>query len=188
MPDILPEAPAEIVCVKGFNLDWTCRGYQYALGQTYEHEGAVKPCESGFHACEYPLDMLGYYPPATSRYALVTLDGETARHQGDTKVAGARITIDAEIHLPELIERAVKWVFDRAKPEKGSQATGVSGAAMASGHGGRVMGKAGNALFLTERAEDGEITHVWAGIVGRDGIEEDVWYTLKGGKPVKEED
>lgn len=48
----------------------------------------------------------------------------------------------------------------------------------------RAMGKNGNALFLVERNEAYEIINVWAGIVGKDGTEEDVWYTLVDGKPV----
>jgi hypothetical protein len=56
---------------------------------------------------------------------------------------------------------------------------------MASGHYGRVMGKDGNALFLVYRDGDtGEICHTWAGIVGRDGIKAEIWYTLDAaGKP-----
>ena len=126
----------EVLTVKGFNQDWTCRGFQFEIGNTYEHKGKVQACASGFHACEYPLDVLSYYVPATSRYALVRQSGQLARHDGDTKIASARITIDAEIKLPDLIDRAIKWVFDRAKPESGSQATGYGGAASATGDGG----------------------------------------------------
>ena len=48
---------------KGFNKDMTCRGFQYEEGKEYETDKA-KACNSGFHACEYPLDVLGYYNPA----------------------------------------------------------------------------------------------------------------------------
>ena len=131
-----PVATAETVtCVKGFDQNLRCRDFQFEVGKTYEHSGAVKICASGFHACEYPLDVLGYYPPATSRYAVVEQSGQLARHDDDTKVVSARIEIKAEIALTSLIERAVKWVFDRAKPE-GEHATGVSGAASATGVSG----------------------------------------------------
>jgi hypothetical protein len=46
------------------------------------------------------------------------------------------------------------------------------------------MGAVGNALFLVERDGNYDIVNVWAGIVGKNGIEPGTWYTLKNGKPV----
>jgi hypothetical protein len=40
---------------KGFNKDLTCRGYQYEEGKEFHTERA-ECCDTGFHACEYPLD------------------------------------------------------------------------------------------------------------------------------------
>ena len=228
------EAVETVVSIKGFDLNWQCRGFQYEIGKTYEMDGPIDACERGFHAIEgYPLEVFDYYPPSTSRYAEVLQSGDLARHSDDSKLASAKIAISAEIHLHDLIQRAVKWVFDRAKPEgEGSQATGdrgaasatgrqgaasatgeqgaasatgeqgaasatgwqgaasatgwlgaasatgAQGAAMSCGFYGRARGADGNALFLTRRADDGMITHVWAGIVGRDGVQADTWYTL----------
>jgi hypothetical protein len=47
------------------------------------------------------------------------------------------------------------------------------------------MGKDGNALFLVERDDEWQIMAVWSGIVGRDGIKPDTWYTLRNGSPVE---
>ena len=52
---------------KGFNEDMTCRGKQYEEGKEYEEQNA-EACECGMHACEYPLDCFGYYPPGSSVY------------------------------------------------------------------------------------------------------------------------
>ena len=246
-----------VVTVKGFDKNLRCKGFQFEIGKTYEHEGAVVICQSGFHGIEgHPLQVLRYYSPATSRYAVATQSGSLARDSEDSKIVSAKIIIDAEIALPALIERAVKWVFDRVKPEAkadephgaatasgyfgaatasgnygaatasgnygaatasgnsgaatasgysgaatasgyygaatasgnsgAATASGNSGAATASGDYGKARGKDGCALFLAYRDQNRKIIHVWAGIVGQDGIEAMVWYKLdKNGKPVK---
>ena len=118
---------------KGFDQNLQCRGYQFEIGKTYEHEGEVEACKGGFHACEHPLNVFDYYPPSSSRYARVVQTGPLSRNGDDTKVASAKITIEAELRLPDLVQEAVKWVFDRAKWVGGSVATGVNEAATASG-------------------------------------------------------
>lgn len=54
-------------CYKGFDKDLKCRDFQYEIGKEYEEERA-EICDTGFHACENPLDVFGYYAPADSRY------------------------------------------------------------------------------------------------------------------------
>ncbi|HHF1580491.1 TPA: hypothetical protein ACPJAR_000999 [Haemophilus influenzae] len=131
----MAEENKEIIAYKGFNQDWACRGYQYEIGKTYEHKGNVKACESGFHACEYPLDVLSYYSPAVSKFAVVKMSGETSKDSDDTKIASAKITIETEINLPEMIKKAVEWIkgkvdWDAAKVSN----TGVQSAATNTGY------------------------------------------------------
>ena len=140
------EKPQAVIAYKGFDLNLRCRDFQYKVGETYTHAGKVERCSGGFHACEHPLDVFGYYSPASSRFALVELSGDLSREQdGDTKIAAGRITIKGELKLPDVIAAAVKYVFDRAKSTKNgtndeesgaASATGYSGAASATGHSG----------------------------------------------------
>ena len=178
-------AEVVVIAYKGFSQDWKYRDFQYAVGGTYTHEGKVAACKSGYHACEYPLDVLSYYAPNASRFAIVEQSGTLARHDEDSKIASSKITIKGEIGLSGLIKAAIEYTFSRAKPEGGASATGTRGAASATGYAGRVMGAAGCALFLVERDPSYKIVSTWAGIVGRDGIKPNVWYTLRGGKPVE---
>jgi len=103
-----------IVTYKGFNKDLQCRDYQFAIGETYHHEGKVEACGSGFHACECPFDVFGYYPPADSRFAETISFGVTDREEdGDTKIASASITIKAELTLPQFIQRGIDWIWSK---------------------------------------------------------------------------
>jgi hypothetical protein len=103
-----------ILAVKGFDSNLQCRGYQFKIGKKYKHEGSVERCSSGFHSCEAPLDVFGYYPPAGSRYALVEVSGKIDREtDGDTKIASAEIHIKAELKIPELVSRAIDYIMAR---------------------------------------------------------------------------
>jgi hypothetical protein len=114
-----------VTAFKGFSKSLRCRGFQFEVGKTYEHEGEVKACASGFHSCEYPLDVFNYYKPADSRFAVVKASGQISRHDGDSKVASATLTVEAEIGLPVLVARAVDWVM--GKLDKSIEQTLVTG-------------------------------------------------------------
>ncbi|EDO6365194.1 hypothetical protein C2929_08835 [Salmonella enterica] len=104
----------EIVTFKGFNKDLTCRDFQFAIGETFHHDGKVEACGSGFHACECPFDVFSYYPPAESRYAETISFGVIDREEeGDTKIASASITIKAELTLPQFIQRGIEWIWSK---------------------------------------------------------------------------
>ena len=128
-----------VVAYKGFGQDWKCRDFQYEVGKGYEHSGKAQACESGFHACEHPLDVFGYYPPAGSRFAIVEQSGELSRHESDSKVASSKITIKAEIDFAGLIKAAIEYTTSRCKPvdpTSPASATGDWGAASATGDRG----------------------------------------------------
>ena len=121
----MTEQTTPIVAYKGFDRNLQCHGFQFEVGKTYEHQGKVKACESGFHSCEFPLHIFSYYPPADSRFAVVTASGQIRRHDGDSKVASAALTVEAEIGLLVLVARAVGWVM--GKLDKTIEQTLVTG-------------------------------------------------------------
>ena len=134
---------------KGFNKDMTCRGFQFKEGETY-HEDEAKLCNSGFHACEDPLDCFGYYAPVNSIYREVEMDDVTDEHEEDTKRVGKTIKIGAEIGLPGIIKAHFEYVKSRctnennAEPGKPSTA-GSYGAATAGDSGAATAGDRGAA-------------------------------------------
>ena len=124
-----------ITSYKGFDKDLKCQGFQFALGQTFTHEGPVKSCSSGFHACEHPLGVFAYYAPASSRFALVEQSGDLSRQGNESKVASQVITVKEELDLSDLTRAAVEYTFSRAKPiDPGSPALASDprGAALAT--------------------------------------------------------
>ena len=129
-------AKKTVVAYKGFDLALKCRGHQFEGGKTYTHEGDVAACKSGFHACEYPLDVFGYYAPAQSRYAIVEQSGILAHHGRDSKIASSVITIKAELSLHDLIQAATDYTFTRAQKVEGSTSRGVGKCASSTGYQG----------------------------------------------------
>jgi hypothetical protein len=118
-----PEAPVTLVAFKGFDKDFRCRGYQYAVGQTYTHDGPVVQCESGFHACQNPLDVLDFYDFANgNRFAKVTLSGKVDRSD-DKKWAAAQITVQAELALPDFIKAGIAWIAAACKADDKTEFT-----------------------------------------------------------------
>ena len=131
-----------IIAYKGFDKDMKCRGFQYAEGETY-HEDKAELCNSGFHACTMPLDVIGYYPPGNgSIYRMVELDEVCDEKSNDSKICAKTIKIGAEIGIPGLVKAQIEWVKDtigfdekikKAKESPDKHATGDQGAASATG-------------------------------------------------------
>jgi len=128
-----------IAAFKAFGPNWKCRGHQFEVGKTYTHDGDVTACESGYHSCENPLDVLNYYDLTTSKFAEVEASGKISRHEGDSKFASASIKIKAELTLSAFIGAAVKWVIGNASKDSkaGDRVKAASGhyaQLAASGH------------------------------------------------------
>ena len=98
-------------CYKGFDKDLKCRGFQYEIGKEYE-ENTADICHKGFHACENPMDVFGYYNPADSRYCEVDLDTNEQTGE-DSKRVGKKIKIETEIGLSGLIQAGVKFILEK---------------------------------------------------------------------------
>ena len=149
MPLKIKKGDGKVKVYKATDKDMKCRGFQYELGKQYAEERADL-CNAGFHACEAPLDVLGYYPPGSgSRYFEAELeDVSPERSSEDSKVVGKKITLGAEIGIPGLVKAHVEYVKAHTTVEHTDpkQATaGFRGAATAGSYGAATAGSYGAA-------------------------------------------
>ena len=87
---------------KVFNPDWTCRNFQYKVGETYHHNGEIGLCEAGFHFCQVASDCFSYYSfNPNNKVAEVEAIGLTET-QGNKSVTNC-IRIIREIPWQELL-------------------------------------------------------------------------------------
>ena len=200
---------------KGFDKDLKCKGFQYEVGKTYTHDGAVKLCSTGFHFCENPLHILAFYNPATSRFGEVDDNGgASAEKETGSKRVSSRLHIKAEITLKNLIETGMKFVFDRVVWGKkdtpqthgnssaaqthgkssaaqthgdysAAQTHGKESIAVSTGYSGRASGTFGNWIVLAEWNKDYSLRWVKTAKVDGKNIKADTFYTLKGRKFVE---
>ncbi|ELL8046364.1 hypothetical protein RX146_002278 [Salmonella enterica] len=188
----------EIVTFKGFNKDLTCRDFQFAIGETFHHDGKVEACGSGFHACECPFDVFSYYPPAESRYAETLSFGVTDHEEeGDTKIASSSITIKDELTLPQFIQRGIEWIWSKIDKsleqqimtgyqsaatntgcQSAAEVSGSQSVAASLGIKGKSRASEGGAIVLCYRDKNGELIHIRASKVGENGIMPNTWYQL----------
>ena len=140
---------------KGFNTDMTCKNKQYEEGKEYEEQNA-EACECGMHACEYPLDCFGYYPPGSSVYHEVEQSGKISKNGDDTKVASSKMKIGARLEIRGIVSAAIEYTKSRTTTEYtdpematagnyGAATAGNSGAATAGDRGAATAGDRGAA-------------------------------------------
>jgi hypothetical protein len=137
------EEKTPIIAIKGFDPTLSCRGHKFEVGKTYTVKGEIRACENGFHACENPLDVWSYYPIVAddgklNRFAVVEMSGAISRHEGDSKIASASITVKAELSLPEFIGKAVSWIVDYTKLKAAEKKGGAEVLNDNGGHSARI--------------------------------------------------
>ena len=106
-----------MIVYKGTDKEMKCRDFQFELGKEYVEEEA-KLCYKGFHGCEYPLDVFAHYAPADSRFFVADLDGVTDEEEGDSKRAGTKIKLRAEIGIAGIVKAAVEYIKEKAESSK----------------------------------------------------------------------
>ena len=188
---------------KGFGEDLKCRGFQYQVGGEFE-EADAQACRKGFHFCENPMDVLNYYPPASSRYATVEGSGKTDKDSDDSKVACSKLKIGIEIGINGLISAGVKFMLERIKWEDSKESNtgnrsaatntgdqsaatveGKESVAIATGYEGKARGALGCWIVVAEWEERGFEYHIKAVksvMVDGETIKANTFYKLVNGE------
>ena len=92
----------KIKAYKVFNNDWTCQGFKYEIGKSYTHNGKIKLCSTGFHACEKLHSCFRFYDCVPwNKIAEVELSGEILGI-GYEKCCASKIKIIREINFEEI--------------------------------------------------------------------------------------
>lgn len=87
---------------KVFNKDWTCRGFQYKVGEEFSQSEEPDVCYSGFHFCETLIGCFNYYAfDPENKIAEIEAVGEIS--SGVDKYCTDRIRIVREITWQEAL-------------------------------------------------------------------------------------
>ena len=90
---------------KVFNSDWTCRGYQYEVGKTYEMAESPKCYEMGFHFCKRLVDCFNYYNfDPNNKVAEIEAIGEIDFNDTNSKCCTNKIVILKELTWAEVLD------------------------------------------------------------------------------------
>ena len=89
---------------KVFEPDWTCRGFQYEVGKTFEEDVTPSCCNRGFHFCKELKDCFNYYPfNPDNKVAKVMALGEIDEESDDSKCCINKIQIVEEISWEDVL-------------------------------------------------------------------------------------
>ena len=90
---------------KVFENDWTCRGFQYAVGGTYEMKEEPSCCNRGFHFCGRLIDCFNYYDfDSNNKVAEIEATGAVDDDGNEKKYCTNKIRIVRELSWHEVLD------------------------------------------------------------------------------------
>ena len=105
---------------KVFENDWTCRGFQYAVGGTYEMEDEPSCCNRGFHFCGRLIDCFNYYDfDSNNKVAEIEATGAVDDDGNEEKYCTNKIKIVRELSWHEVLD-----LVNTGKDNTGDRNTG----------------------------------------------------------------
>lgn len=188
--------------------------YQYAENTVFEQEEEADICNSGFHFCPQPLDVLEYYPLVDengdmTEFAEVEALDE-CKTDGKQKYCTKKIKIGAKIGFPALVQASIDFELEKVPNGENKVKTtsknyaqiGSSGSSAritsngkysvicCAGYNSIAKGKKGSWITLSEwEYDDKEKVYIPICVKTEqiDGkkIKEDIFYKLENGEFVQ---
>ena len=177
---------------KGFDKGLKCRDFQYKENTTFTTKEKPELCESGFHFCENPLDVLDYYNLCDSEFAEVEAIGKTK--SDNQKTVTNKIKIGLKIDLKSFIKASIDFIWEKCKISEGENVQASSGdysklelsgkdsVGANIGIKGIIKASKGCWITLAEYDNNNKILCVKSAKVTGKTIKSGIWYKLIDGK------
>ena len=110
---------------KVFKSDWTCRGFQYEVGKTYEMKEAPACCKRGFHFCRKLIDCFKCYR-FDSKNKVAEIEAMGAIDKRDSKFCTNKIKIIRELTWYEVLDLVNTGDENTGNKNTGNSNTGNS--------------------------------------------------------------
>ena len=186
---------------KGLICDPTGKNpFQYAENTVFEQNEEAVICNSGFHFCKNPLDVLDYYPLINNNGDMTEFAEVEALDECETddnkKFCTKKLKVGAKVSFPALVQASVNFELEKTQTSdtkvkttsKNSAKIGSSGYYTKIGSSG-YSAKIGSSGDLAQIASTGKYAVVCcAGNNSRAKAKKGSWITLSEWKYNEEED
>ena len=110
---------------KVFKSDWTCRGFYYEVGKTYEMKEDPVCCERGFHFCGKLIDCFNYYHfDSENKVAEIEALGAIDDDGNEEKYCTNKIKIVRELSWHEVLDLVNTGKDNTGRDNTGNRNTG----------------------------------------------------------------
>ena len=110
---------------KVFKSDWTCRGFYYEVGKTYEMKEDPVCCERGFHFCGKLIDCFKYYDfDSENKVAEIEATGAIDDDGNEEKYCTNKIKIVRELSWHEVLDLVNTGKDNTGRDNTGNRNTG----------------------------------------------------------------
>ena len=110
---------------KVFKSDWTCRGFYYEVGKTYEMKEDPVCCERGFHFCGKLIDCFKYYDfDSENKVAEIEATGAIDDDGNEEKYCTNKIKIVRELSWHEVLDLVNTGKDNTGRDNTGDRNTG----------------------------------------------------------------